>query len=128
MSEGEGRVAGPSGALAEALEQQAATNEILRVIARSRGDAQPVFDTIVAAAQALCDGSSTTVATFDGRMLHMAALANVSAEGARALRASFPRPLGSDTAVSRAVLSRRVVMIDDVLLDAEYQIQKAATL
>src|SRR6185437_8193026 len=61
--------------LAEALEQQAATSEILRVISRSQTDAQPVFDTIAAAALQLCRASSAVVFTFDGTLIHVAALA-----------------------------------------------------
>ena len=112
--------------LAEALEQQAATSEILRVISRSPSDVQPVLDTIAAAALKLCHASATTVATFDGKLVRMAAMANISPEGAEALRRQFPRPVSRESAVTRAILTRSVVMIPDVLEDDDYGIQSAA--
>src|SRR6266436_2186993 len=44
---------GPSKDLKEAREQQAATAEILKVIASSPGNVQPVFDSIAASANRL---------------------------------------------------------------------------
>ncbi len=52
--------------LAEALQQQTATSEILRVISRSPTEMQPVFDTIAASALRLCEAGSANVLTFDG--------------------------------------------------------------
>lgn len=115
-----------SQALAEALEQQAATAEILRAISRSPGDAQPVFDTIAAAALSLCRARSANVFTFDGTLLHIAALAIVDPRGIDAMRSIFPRPVSRDTAACRAVLTREVVAIPDVLEDPEFAPRQAA--
>ncbi len=103
----------------EALEQQIATSEILRVISQSPTDVQLVFDTIAAAALKLCAASSVTVFTFDGELIRIAALVNVSPEGAHAVRGFYPRPPGRDNAASRAVLTCSVITIPDVLEDRE---------
>ena len=76
--------------MADALEQQAATAEILRVISRSRTDAQPVFDTIAANALRLCDAVFSVVYRFDGELIHIAALNNVTPEGVAAFRRAYP--------------------------------------
>jgi two-component system, NtrC family, sensor kinase len=112
--------------LTEALEQQTATSEILRVISQSQTDVQPVFDTIAAAAMKLCRASSATVNTFDGELLHIAALAIVNPEGADAVRRLYPRPPSRDTTATRAVLTRSVVTIPDVLLDPDFAFKGAA--
>ena len=57
--------------LTEALEQQTATSEILRVISQSPTDVQPVFDTIVENVVRLCNGSSATVYRFDGDLIQL---------------------------------------------------------
>ncbi len=110
--------------LTEALEQQTATSDILRVISQSQTDVQPVFETIAAAAMKLCRASSANVFTFDGELIHLAAFAsvNVYPEYSSAIRRNFPRPPSRDTAVTRAVLTGGVVVIPDVLEDPEYAI------
>ena len=110
--------------LAEALDQQTATSEILRVMSRSRSDVQPVFDTIANAAMKLCSASSANVVTYDGRLVQVASVAAAHAGGTDALREHFrtyPRPPSRDTANCRAVLTRSVVAIPDVLCDPDYQ-------
>jgi GAF domain-containing protein/anti-sigma regulatory factor (Ser/Thr protein kinase) len=112
--------------LAEALEQQTATAEILRVISRSPTDVQPVFDTIAAAALRLCNAASANVFMFDGRLLHIAAMALVDPEGAHVIRRIFPRPPDRGSGASRAVMTRSVVQIHDVLDDPDFADKEAA--
>src|SRR5437773_5938998 len=52
----------------EALEQQTATAQILRVMAGSPDNVQPVFDAIARNAVGLCDGAHCSLFRFDGRL------------------------------------------------------------
>jgi two-component system NtrC family sensor kinase len=106
--------------LTEALEQQTATSDILRVISQSPTDVQPVFDTIVVAARKLCGATSANVFTFDGELIHLAAFVNVGPDYVEAMRQFYPRPPGRDTGVTRAIQTCNVVVIPDVVADREY--------
>jgi len=77
----------------EALERQTATAEILKVIASSPSDLQPVFEAIANSANRLIDGFSATVVRFIGNLLHLVAFTPTNAVADEALQASFPRPL-----------------------------------
>src|SRR5215510_11925558 len=66
--------------LDEALQQQTATAEILKVISRPTFDLQTVFDTIVVNAVRLCQAHMGAVHQFDGSLIHIVALHNVPPE------------------------------------------------
>ena len=106
----------------ESLEQQTATADILRVIASSPTDLQPVFDAIAERAMHLCGASSAGVSRFDGELVHNVALANVSPETAIAIRSMFPMPPSPRSAAARSILTGGIVHIPDVVEDTEYGI------
>ncbi|HEY7363195.1 MAG TPA: GAF domain-containing protein, partial [Methylomirabilota bacterium] len=112
--------------LTEALEQQTATAEILRVISSSPTNVQPVFDTIAARAKRLCDARECAVFRFDGRLIHLVALADTRATWANTLRSAFPRPPDRSSIAARATMTRSIVHSPDVLTDPEYVLAEAA--
>ena len=76
----------------EALERQTATAEILKVIAASPSDAQPVFDAIAESAKRLLGGYSATVARVVGDWPHLTAFTLVGPAADEALKAMYPVP------------------------------------
>ena len=102
--------------LAEARAQQAATAEILKVIARSPSDAQPVFDAIAQAAVRLIGGFSATVTRTDNGMVHLLAMTSTSDSGNDAVQKSFPRPIG-DGPIRKAIDSGAPVCRPDIETD-----------
>src|SRR5437016_14464040 len=57
----------------ESFEREAATSEILRMIARSPGDLQVILDTIAERAAKLCDAADAVVWRVDGNINRLAA-------------------------------------------------------
>ena len=109
--------------ITEALEQQTATSEILRVISRSQTDVQPVLDTIVRNAVRLCDGLFSALLQFDGELIHSVAHHNYTPEALEELHRLFPARPTRDLWVGRAILDRAVIHIPDVEAEPEYQHQ-----
>ena len=69
----------------EALERQTATAEILKVIASSPDDVQPVFDAIAASSNRLLGGHSTAVWRFRDEAMHLVGFTPTTPEGDAAL-------------------------------------------
>src|SRR5437763_4857273 len=53
----------------EALEQQTAISEILRVIANSPGDVKPMLNAVAERALSLCDAAESGILLIDGELL-----------------------------------------------------------
>jgi GAF domain-containing protein len=96
----------------QALERQTATADILKVIASSPSDVQPVFEAIATSANRLIGGFSTAVMRYDGDAVHLAAFTRTDKAGDEPLMAFFPRPLDND-ADYQALRNGRVVQIPD---------------
>jgi len=102
--------------LKEALEQQTATSEILRIISSSPTDIQPVFDTIAQRGMRLFDGLNCSVVRYDGQLIHLGAQHGAPTAWER----QFPMPPSRGYAMARAILERALVHIPDVQQDPDF--------
>jgi GAF domain-containing protein/anti-sigma regulatory factor (Ser/Thr protein kinase) len=103
--------------LIEALEQQTATGEILRVISSSPTEVQPIFDAIARNAAQLCGAVFSTVFRFDGQLVHRVAdhnIAPVTPEAMMKIQGLYPVPLDRGGFVARAIKDRAIVHVLDV--------------
>ena len=113
-------LANANAGLTEALEQQTATSGILRVISSSPTDVQPVFDAIAASATTLCAAANGHVFRFDGRLIRFVAHHNVTPSELEAVRRVFPIPPGRGSVTARAILTRAVAHVPDIVNDPEF--------
>src|SRR4029077_5789670 len=95
--------------LGEALEQQTATAEILRVISGSPTNLQPVLDAVSENASRLCEASDAAILLPEGPQLRTAA------HHGQAFAAALDRPLTRDGVAGRAVIDRETIHLPDVL-------------
>jgi len=107
--------------MTEALEQQTATSDILRVISSSPTDVQPVFDAIAESSHRLCNAFTSTVFRFDGALIHFVAQHGLAPEAIEVTRGIFPARPSRDSATARAILLRAIVHVPDVREDPEYR-------
>jgi signal transduction histidine kinase len=106
--------------LTEALEQQTATSEILKVISSSPTDVEPVFQTILSSTNRLCEASFSVLWLWDGEALIPAAHANVSPKLAEHLRTSRAHPRRGGSPVALTALEQMVIHVPDVLDDPRF--------
>ena len=99
--------------LAESLEQQTATSEVLQVISSSPGALEPVFETMLANATRLCEAKFGTLYTYDGNGFHAAAFHNAPPAYVEARKRELIRP-PPDLALGRVAATKQVVHIADI--------------
>jgi GAF domain-containing protein len=105
--------------LSEALEQQTATADVLKVISRSQFDLQLVLDNLIQTATSLCGAKRGVIFRRDGDLYRAAAFYNATPELIEFVR-SHPIVPGRHTITARVVLERRVIHVADLQEDAEY--------
>src|SRR5262249_35816058 len=99
--------------LSEALDQQTAASEVLRVISSSAGELKPVFETMLANATRLCDAKFGVLNLYDRDNFRSVALYHVPpASAERRGVETFRAPPGSGHA--EVLRTREVVHIDDL--------------
>jgi GAF domain-containing protein/CheY-like chemotaxis protein len=106
--------------LTEALEQQTATSEVLRVIAGSSGELGPVFEAVLANAVQLCNAKFGNLYVRDGDALRIVAMHGAPPEYVEQRRRNplvRPRP---ELLLGRAMATREPVQIADIRDEADY--------
>src|SRR5215472_1261264 len=102
----------------EALDQQTAISEILRVISSSPTNVLPVLDAIAERAARLCDASAASMYLIDGDMLKHLASKGPSPDPVTHVDAL---PINRDSITGRAALERTTIQVPDLLAEsAEY--------
>src|SRR3954453_16358791 len=105
--------------LSESLEQQTATSEVLRVISNSRGELEPVFETMLANATRICDAKFGALSLYENGGFRHVALHRAPAAYAE-LRAREPiiHP-NPDQGLGRIARTKQVVHIIDIMAEPE---------
>ncbi|UGX90905.1 GAF domain-containing protein [Bradyrhizobium barranii subsp. barranii] len=109
----------------ESLERQTATADILKVLASSPSDVQPVFDAIAASANRLIGGFTTAVLRYIDGAAHLVAFTPGDPAGDRVLQASFPVPFAQFPAYQLTAHGESAQLPDTELEPAARDIARA---
>ena len=94
----------------EALEQQAAISDILRVISNSPGDVQPVLDSVARHAARICEAQIVEIAIVDNEVFRLAASFGAAERPSR----EESLPLDRSTVAGRAMCDLQPVQVADM--------------
>ena len=110
----------------EALEQQTATAEILRVISSSPTSTQPVFQAIAERALAVSGYDFCNISRFDGELCHWEASVGHTEEELADILAIFPIKPSRAWPAGRAMLTGNIVNMADFREDPEFLFKDSA--
>jgi two-component system NtrC family sensor kinase len=113
--------------LREALAQQTATADVLKVISRSAFDLHPVLTTLLDSAIRLAGGDMGAISLRDGDWLRVMTGTGWTDE-LRAYEESHPHPIARGTFQGRAALEGATIHVPDVSTDMEYKRPEAANM
>src|SRR5262249_18795137 len=117
--------------LAEALERQTATAEVLRVVSSSPGELEPVFQKLLEKATRICTAKFGFMWRIEGGSARIISKLGIPQAMAEELQPGPHRPalnkLDPLTAISRVIQSRQTVHITDYHADPSYIARDPAT-
>jgi len=111
--------------LSESLEQQTATSEVLRVISSSPSELAPVFQTMLANANRLCDATFGLLLLYEGDLrFRVVAMSNAPPAFAELRQREPVFQVSSQAGLGRAVATKDVVHIADYAEEAVFKQQR----